>query len=82
MNKIRVRVKLFSALDGYVQNYNPSTGIEVLLDDGATVIDLIESLDLTPKIARIVLVGNMIRKVDHQLVNGDVVHLFGLIGGG
>ena len=82
MKKITVTVKLYSALDKHVENYNPSTGIEKTLDEGATVGDLIKALGLSPKSARIVLVENMVRNLDEQVFDGELIQLFSPIGGG
>ncbi len=79
---IRVTVKLYSELAKLVQNYNPSTGIVVTLDKGKTVGDLIEALGLSPKSARIAVINSMVRKIDEQIFDGELILLFSPISGG
>ena len=82
MNQIEVRVKLYSTLERHVKNYNPLTGKIIQLPEGATVGDLIRSLGLPPRGARLVSIRNGVRKWDFKLKDGDLVSIFALLSGG
>lgn len=82
MNRIRVRVKLFSTLERHVKDYELETGISITLPEGATVGDLIQSLGFPPREARLVSIHHFMRGNAYVLTHGDEVSLFGSLGGG
>ena len=82
MNQIIVTVKLYSTLQRYIENYDPATGVQIVLTEGATVEDLIRSLGLPIREALLVIVRNVVRKSGYKLIDGDIITVFSIIGGG
>jgi sulfur carrier protein ThiS len=82
MNKIHVTVKLYSNFSKGFDGYDPSTGLRIDLNEGDTVADMIKAVGLSSKDAPVVVINNLVRKIDCQLADGDEVNIFGLIGGG
>ena len=82
MNQITVTVKLYSTLQKYIENYDPTTGVQIVLPEGAIVEDLIRSLGLPLREALLVIVRNAVRKSDYRLIDGDAITVFSIIGGG
>jgi sulfur carrier protein ThiS len=82
MNKIHVIVKLYSNLSKGLEGYEHSTGLRIELNEGDTAADMIKAVGLSSQDARVVVVNNIVKKIDYQLADGDEVNIFGLIGGG
>jgi sulfur carrier protein ThiS len=82
LNKVRVTVKLFSGLEEDVKNYDPAKGMVFEIRDGATIRELIDSLDLPPHGARFASIGGEVKQGDYELRDGDLVKIFNVIAGG
>jgi molybdopterin converting factor small subunit len=72
-----VEVKLFAT---YRQGRFKEKMMEVA--EGAVLGDIVESLDLSGKHGRILLVNGLAASCDRKLKNGDVVAIFPQIAGG
>ncbi|MGA3173350.1 MAG: MoaD/ThiS family protein [Syntrophorhabdales bacterium] len=79
---MEVAVKLFGNLGHYLPKGGNRFSLSKALDDGATVEDLLRSLDIPGEVPVIVIVNG--RRVEgfHVLSDGDEVNLFRPIGGG
>jgi len=82
MGAIRVHVRLFATLRRFFPDYDPEKGIELKVKEGSTVQDLIQTLQLPEKEARVVLINGMSKKNTDMLTDGDQVSLFTPLGGG
>jgi len=82
MKKIHVIVKLHSNLSKGIEGYDHSTGLRIDLNEGNTAADMLNAVGLSSQDAPVVVVNNIVRKIDYQLADGDEVNIFGLIGGG
>jgi sulfur carrier protein ThiS len=82
MKKIHVIVKLHSNLSKGIEGYDHSTGLRIDLNEGNTAADMLKAVGLSSQDAPVVVVNNIVRKIDYQLADGDEVNIFGLIGGG
>lgn len=82
LTQLQVRVKLFSSLQRHVDNYDSDKGVLVTLPAGATVKDLIDSLKLPQREARLISVRNLMRQQDFNLADGDLVQIFPPLAGG
>lgn len=81
-SKMRVKVKLFATLAQTRTEVPPGTPIQMELNQGGTVQDLIAELGLPPQEVRIVFVNGLIRDLSHPLQDGDEVSFFPSVGGG
>jgi molybdopterin synthase sulfur carrier subunit len=79
---MRVYVKLYALLRKYHPGPNRSIPLEVTLDDGAIVSDLVPKLGLEAKLVRAAFVNNAARGLDEPLDDGDKVALFPPVVGG
>jgi molybdopterin converting factor small subunit len=79
---MKVHVKLYALLRKHHPGPNRSVPLEVNLQDGAVVADLIPALQLEPKFVRNAFVNNEARNLDEPLHEGDQVALFPPVVGG
>lgn len=77
---MKVTVILHSVLrEKLPPNFRGKTTLE--LTDGATIMDVVEQLDL-PKGISFSLNDEILQELDHPLANGDLLRFFRLAGGG
>ena len=80
--KMKVRVKLFSVLSR-IQKDNPSTrDMEVEIQDGARVRDLLVHLKIPASQTAVVSMNERIMKPDDKLPDGATVVVFQAVFGG
>lgn len=79
---MHVKVKLYASLRKYAPSGTAGSTFEVELPDGATLEDLMRTLNIPSDEARIAFVNGLIREPDHPLKSGDEVGLFPPIAGG
>ncbi len=82
MGSIRVKAKLFATLRRFFPDYDPDKGIDVTLEKGSTIEDLIQTLGLPANEARVILVGGISKKLTDPVKDGDQVNIFTPLGGG
>ncbi len=82
MGSIRVNVKLFATLRRFFPDYDAEKGVEVKVEAGSTVENLIQALHLPEKEARVILINGLSKKNTDTLADGDQVSLFTPLGGG
>ena len=82
MGSIRVNVRLFATLRRFFPDYDPEKGIEVKVDQGSTVKNLIQTLQLPENEARVILINGKSKNLTDVIADGDQVNLFTPIGGG
>lgn len=74
---IRVKVRLFATL-----RENRDKEIIIELPDGATLLDVIEHLNIPKEQASLLLINGKFAKFDEALKDNDTVSIFPPIGGG
>lgn len=74
---MKVKVKLFATL----RNFGPEQQ-EIEMPDNASLLDLIEVLNLPEKVPLLRIVNSEHRNPDYRLKEGDEVALFPPVGGG
>ena len=79
---IRVNVKLFATLRRYFPDYDPSKGIDVEMNEGVMVEDLLRTLSLSTNEAKNVFVNGISKKITDLIHDQDQVKIFTLIVGG
>ncbi len=79
---MKVYVKLYALLRKYHPGPNRSIPLEVALENGAVVSDLVPVLGLEPRLVRAAFVNNEARGLDEPLADGDKVALFPPVVGG
>ena len=79
---MKIRVKLFSVLRSYVEDYDPNLGVEIELAPQANVDDLIRKLNIPPAKAPVVSCGGRILKSLDALKEGSEVNIFQPVAGG
>jgi len=70
---MEVRVKLMSLFEEY-QKGNPDG--RVMLEEGATVLDLVQQLGIPEKLVRILTVNGKQGNLQTELSEGDTIFLF------
>lgn len=83
---MKVQLKLFATLKEYLPPGTVGNQVELELDPGTTVADLIARYQLPPKLTHLVLVnGHYIepaRRAETGLVEGDALAIWPPIAGG
>jgi molybdopterin converting factor small subunit len=75
----QVRVNLYATLRGYVGG---APSVEVEVQPGQTIEQMLDQLDIPPDEARILFVNNRAAALSQPLQDGDRVGVFPAIGGG
>jgi len=79
---VRVNVKLFATLTRHFPDYDPKKGIEVEMNEGGTVEDLLHTLNLSKNEAKNVFINGISKKITDRIQDRDQVKIFTLIVGG
>ena len=79
---IRVNVKLFATLTRYFPDYDPSKGIDVDMNEGVTVEDLLRTLNLSKNEAKSIFINGISKKITDRINDREQVKIFTLIVGG
>lgn len=79
---IKINVRLFATLRKYVPNYDPEQGMNVEMNEGSTVKDLVHLLHLSQSEAKIIVVNGVPKKTADLIHDGDQVNIFTPITGG
>jgi len=74
-----VKVNLYATLRSYVGG---SPSIEVDVESGETVEQMLRRLGVPPERTRILFVNNRAATLSHPLADGDQVGVFPALGGG
>jgi len=82
MGSIRVNVRLFATLRRFFPGYNPEKGMDIKVEEGSTIENLIQSLQLPEKEARVILINGKSKKTSDVITDGDQINIFTPIGGG
>ena len=79
---IRVECRLYAALRRYAPDHGLGEAMELELNEGTTLAELYELLEVPPDEVKRAFVSGISRDPSHALSNGDRVALFPPIGGG
>jgi molybdopterin converting factor small subunit len=83
---MQVRVKLFASLAKYAKGVQadalPGTPFQIYLDEGATLTDLAEVLQMPADEVKIAFINAVTHPLTMTLKDGDEVGFFPPIGGG
>lgn len=79
---MKIYVKVYATLQRYVPGYDPSRRLEVQMEEGGTVGDVVRLLNLPPQEVKTVFVNATLRDFSHPLKDGDLVGIFSPIAGG
>ncbi|HDQ71484.1 MAG TPA: MoaD/ThiS family protein [Chloroflexi bacterium] len=79
---MEVHVKLFATLRRHYPEMEIGEAMPVELAEGATVDQLLASMDLPTDQVKVVFVNGVVQPGDHVLQADDVVGLFPPVGGG
>ena len=82
MGTITVNVRLFGTLRRSHPGYDPEEGINVEVEEGKTIRDLLDTLCLSEGETKLLLVRGLCRKLEYQLGDSDELSIFLPIGGG
>ena len=82
MGSIRVNVRLFATLRRFFPDYNPEKGMDIKVEEGSTIENLIQSLQLPEKEAKVILINGKSKKTSDVITDGDQINIFTPIGGG
>ncbi len=77
-----VSVKLFATLRRHYPDLGIGEAMPVEIEDGATVQDLLQKLELPEDQVKIVFVNGIVRETDCELEEGDDLGIFPPVGGG
>jgi sulfur carrier protein ThiS len=79
---VEIRVKLFGTLSQRFPGYRPEDGMEVEIQDGATVMDLLAYLEISTSQGGVVSMEGRMLRTDDELRNGASVQVFQAVYGG
>ncbi len=82
MGSIRVNVRLFATLRRFFPDYNSEKGMDIKVEEGSTIENLIRSLQLPEKEAKVILINGKSKKTSDVITDGDQINIFTPIGGG
>jgi sulfur carrier protein ThiS len=82
MGQIRANVKLYGILRGYVANYDHLKGIDVTLNEGNTIQDLLRTLNLPEDMAKFFFVSGASKRLTDIVNDGDEINIFVPVSGG
>jgi molybdopterin converting factor small subunit len=82
LNLMNVRVRLLGMLSRDVKSYDPKTGLELEMPEGATCRDIATVLDLPAGRAGMFSIDGILKKPDDPLADGDEVNVFMPLAGG
>lgn len=82
MGLIKVNVKLFATLRRHFPGYDTEKGIDVEMNEGSTVEDLLHTLQLSQNEARVIIVNGISKKITDPIKNRDQVNIFTPLSGG
>ncbi len=82
MGSIRVNVRLFATLRRFFPGYNSEKGMDIKVEEGSTIENLIRSLQLPEKEAKVILINGKSKKTSDVITDGDQINIFTPIGGG
>jgi molybdopterin converting factor small subunit len=83
MASITVHLRLFGTLRDRVSGgYDHEKGIDVSLDEGATIQGLLHAIGLSEKEAGFFVVNGVLKKFTDRLADGDKISAFLPLGGG
>ncbi len=77
-----VKIVLSSTLRKYVPDYDPIKGLEVAVEAGTALKDLLERLGIPEKDIKIAMVNGVKVGLDTELAGDERVGLFPAVGGG
>ena len=77
-----VKIVLSSTLRKYVPDYDPIKGLEVAVEAGTALKDLLERLGIPEKDIKIAMVNGVKVGLDRELAGDERVGLFPAVGGG
>ena len=77
-----VQIFLSSSLRKYVPDYNPATGVELVIRKGMTVADISRQLYIPTELIKIVMVDGIGKSLEYTLEGNERVGLFPPVGGG
>ncbi|MCX5806531.1 MAG: MoaD/ThiS family protein [Proteobacteria bacterium] len=79
---LSVNVKLFGMLRKYVPAYDHNKGVDVVLEEGQTVGDLLNVLGIPENEAHVFFVKGLSRRLTDILHESDEVSIFVQVSGG
>lgn len=79
---MKVYVKVYATLRRYVPGYDPSRGLELELEEGSTVGDVVQRLNLPSGEVKTVFVNATLRDFSYPVKEGDLMGIFSPIAGG
>jgi sulfur-carrier protein len=79
---LSVRVLLSSSLRRYVPEYDPSSGVDLEVDEGMSVAEVCRFMNVPEEKIKIVMVDGRHRSLEHILEGDERVALFPPVGGG
>jgi len=82
MGLIQVKVKLFATLRRFFPDYDPERGIDITIEEGSTIENLIQTLQLTQNEARVILINGISKMMTDVIKDGDQISIFTPMGGG
>jgi molybdopterin converting factor small subunit len=80
---MNIEVKLFFDLAKYLPpEASKSNSVSISLKEGSTIQELIDKLNLPPKMTKVILVNGIKPKNETKLKDGDLVAIFPPMAGG
>ena len=77
-----IKLKLFSGLTKYLPEGSKGKSVILSVPENTTVEGVLEQLGISPKMAHLIFVNAVHRKIDHVLKESDSLSIFPAIAGG
>lgn len=79
---MKVKVKLFGKLGQLASGYDESQGLDMELNDGADVQDLLNQLGVPAEHCVVAVSGRICKTTNDKLLEADSVNIYKLVHGG
>lgn len=79
---MKITVKLFGTLAKGFSGYDPVTGMDIDIPDGAKIMDIFAHLDIPEHEGCFVSMNNRVVKKDQKLISNATVHILQALAGG
>lgn len=79
---MKIMVRLFAYFLGYLPDKSNRREVMFTLAHGGTVAHLFELLGISPDLPKVILVNGLLKSLEDELQDGDIVSIFPPMAGG
>ncbi|MCG3221136.1 MAG: MoaD/ThiS family protein [Candidatus Heimdallarchaeota archaeon] len=79
---MKIRIKLYASLRKYLPGTEIGEEVIIKVAQGSTIKEILSSFTIDEKLAKIIFVNGVHKRLDHILQENDLLVVFPPIGGG